>query len=402
MPNDEVSHQRRPTAEAVAETAARHPAGVDRARDLLTAVQLADGHNDLPWRLRHAAGPDSVAAVAGVDLSQPQPHLHTDLLRLREGRVGLQFWSVYVPCSLAGDGAVTAVLEQIEVVHQLVERYPSHLALATTAAEAEAAFRAGKIASMLGAEGGHSIGESLGVLRALRRLGVRYMTLTHNFNTPWADSATDEPVAGGLTEFGRDVVREMNKIGMLVDLSHVAETTMRDALATSTAPVVFTHSCCKAINDHPRNVPDDVLGKLAGNGGVCMVSFVPQFVSPTVAARDNELIDAMAVAGHDHRDVGVRKRFAASWDGPPEPQVTMAEVVAHVDHAREAAGIDHIGIGGDYDGTGWLPTGLEDVSSYPRLFGALLERGWSEEECGKLAGRNILRALRDAEQVAGQ
>jgi membrane dipeptidase len=255
---------------------------------------------------------------------------------------------------------------------------------------------------MLGAEGGHSIGGSLGVLRTLRRLGVRYMTLTHNSNTPWADSATDQPVAGGLTEFGRDVVREMNQVGMLVDLSHVAETTMRDALATSTAPVVFTHSCCKAVNDHPRNVPDDVLGKLAGNGGVCMISFVPPFVSPTVAAWDSELIDAMTVAGYEHRDVEVRKRFVASWEGPPEPQVSMAEVAAHVDHAREVAGIDHIGIGGDYDGTGWLPTGLEDVSSYPRLFGALLERGWSEEECGKLAGRNILRALYDAEQAAGR
>ncbi|AXB48109.1 dipeptidase [Amycolatopsis albispora] len=337
--------------------------GVERARALLSGTQLADGHNDLPWALRDLAGPDPREAVAAVDLRQRQDRLHTDLPRLREGKVGLQFWSVYVPCGFTGDSAVTAVLEQIEVVYQLLERYPDQLALARTADEAEAAFRDGRVASMLGAEGGHSIAGSLGVLRILRRLGVRYMTLTHNSNTPWADSATDEPEHGGLTEFGRDVVREMNRIGMLADLSHVAPSTMRDALDVSTAPVVFTHSSCRAVNDHPRNVPDDVLARLAGNGGVCMVTFVPKFVS-------------------GNESVGVE------------------DVVAHLEHAREVAGIDHIGVGGDYDGVKSLPAGLEDVSKYPVLFGALLDRGWSEDDCAKLAGRNVLRVLRGAEDVS--
>ncbi|WP_132124403.1 dipeptidase [Actinocrispum wychmicini] len=375
-------------------------AGYDRATALLGAVQLADGHNDLPWALRLLAGPDPAAAVGSADLTTTQPGLHTDIPRLRRGGVGLQFWSVYVPCQFEGHAAVTAVLEQIEVVYQLAERYPQDLALATTADEAEAAFRAGKIASMLGAEGGHCIAESLGVLRALRRLGVRYMTLTHNLNTPWADSATDEPAHDGLTDFGRDVVREMNRIGMLVDLSHVAPSTMRDALATTSAPVVFTHSSCRAVNDHPRNVPDDVLARLAGNGGVCMITFVPRFVSPALAEWDLGVQAAMDEAGLDHRDLAVRSKFVESWDGPAEPTTTVDEVVAHVEHAREVAGIDHIGIGGDYDGVPSLPAGLEDVSKYPNLFGLLLDRGWSEEDCAKLAGRNVLRVLRAAEDVS--
>jgi membrane dipeptidase len=377
-------------------------AGYDRAVALLGAAQLADGHNDLPWALRHIAGPDPAAAVASTDLTTVQPGLHTDIPRLRQGGVGLQFWSVYVPCQFEGHSAVTAVLEQIELVYQLVARYPGDLALASTADEAEAAFRSGKIASMLGAEGGHSIAGSLGVLRALRRLGVRYMTLTHNLNTPWADSATDEPEHNGLTDFGRDVVREMNRIGMLVDLSHVAPSTMHDALATSTAPVVFTHSSCRAVNDHPRNVPDDVLAKLAGNGGVCMITFVPRFVSPALTEWDKGVQAAMDEAGLDHRDLDARGKFVETWTGPAAPKATLDEVVAHVEHAREVAGIDHIGIGGDYDGVGSLPAGLEDVSKYPALFGALLDRGWSEDDCTKLAGRNILRVLRAAEDVASE
>jgi membrane dipeptidase len=375
-------------------------AGYDRAVALLGAAQLADGHNDLPWALRAIAGPDPTAAVAATDLRTPQPGLHTDIPRLRQGGVGLQFWSVYVPCQFEGHAAVTAVLEQIEVVHQLVERYPADLALARTADEAEAAFRAGKIASMLGAEGGHSIGGSLGVLRALHRLGVRYMTLTHNLNTTWADSATDEPEHGGLTDFGREVVREMNRIGMMVDLSHVAPSTMADALATTAAPVVFTHSSCRAVNDHPRNVPDEILAKLPANGGVCMITFVPRFVSPALTGWDNALQAAMTAEGLDHRDLEVRGTFAKSWDGPEKPVATLDEVIAHVEHAREVAGIDHIGIGGDYDGVGSLPVGLEDVSKYPVLFGALLDRGWSEEDCAKLAGRNVLRVLRATEDTA--
>ncbi|NMI01026.1 dipeptidase [Pseudonocardia acidicola] len=372
----------------------------DRASALLATTPLVDGHNDLPWALRALAGPDPADAVDGIDLTAVQPRLQTDLPRLRAGRVGAQFWSVYVPCSFTGDSAVTATLEQIEVVHRLVERYPEHLALVRTADEAEAVFRDGRIASLLGAEGGHSIAGSLGALRALRRLGVRYLTLTHNLNTDWADSATDEPVHGGLTDFGREVVREMNRIGMLVDLSHVAATTMRDALATTSAPVVFTHSSCRAVNDHPRNVPDDVLEALPGNGGVCMVTFVPRFVSPAVAAWDGRLHEAMTAAGLDHRDLRARDAFAAAWDGPPPPTATLDDVVAHLEHAREVAGIDHIGIGGDYDGAAELPAGLEDVAGYPALFGALLERGWSAEDCARLAGRNVLRVLRAADDVA--
>ncbi|HET9143506.1 dipeptidase [Actinophytocola sp.] len=335
----------------------------ERASTLLRAAPVVDGHNDLAWALRNRLGPDARTVVAGIDLTAPQPELHTDLGRLRAGGVGAQFWSVYVPCELAGHAAVTAVLEQIEIVYALVDRYPEQLRIARTADEVEAAIAAGRVASLIGAEGGHSIAGSLGVLRALHRLGVRYMTLTHNKNVPWADSATDEPAAGGLTGFGRAVVAEMNRLGMLVDLSHVAPATMRDALDTSSAPVIFSHSSCRAVHDHPRNVPDDVLSRLADNGGVCMVTFVPKFVSAQSPA-------------------------------------TVADVVAHVEHAREVAGIDHIGLGGDYDGVGELPNGLEDVSRYPVLFEALLDRGWTDEECAKLAGRNILRVLRAAERSA--
>ncbi|MDQ2588656.1 dipeptidase [Saccharothrix yanglingensis] len=375
-----------------------------RAEELLARVPLVDGHNDLPWALRDlvdggqfgekstAGHPAASASV--VDLTTRQPALQTDLVRAREGRLGMQFWSVWIPCKLAGDAAVTAVLEQVELVHDLAARYPEHLRIARTADEAERAFEDGRIASLIGAEGGHSINGSLGVLRALRRLGVRYMTLTHNENTPWADSATDEAVHGGLTGFGREVVREMNRIGMLVDLSHVAATTMRDALDVSTKPVVFSHSSCRAVADHPRNVPDDVLERLAGNGGVCMVTFVPHFVSQPYVEWDARLKAAMTAAGENHNDLDARHRFADAWP-EPTPRVTMDDVLAHLDHAREVAGIDHIGLGGDYDGTRQLPEGMEDVACYPDLFAALLDRGWSEDDCAKLAGRNALRVLRD-------
>jgi membrane dipeptidase len=373
-----------------------------RANALLRRVQLADGHNDLPWALRELAdGAGWPAQWAATDLAKERTDLHTDLVRLRKGALTMQFWSVYVPCRLAGHSAVTATLEQIEVVYELVNRYPDHLQLALTVDDAEAAFRSGRIASLLGAEGGHSINNSLGALRALHRLGVRYMTLTHNNNTDWADSATDEPVHNGLTDFGRDVVREMNRLGMLVDLSHVAPSTMRDALAVSEAPPIFSHSSCRAVADHPRNVPDDVLAALAAKGGVCMITFVPSFVSQARAEWDARLREAMAAAGADHRDLDARHRFAETWtDGGPQPEATIDDVVRHLEHAREVAGIDHIGLGGDYDGVDRLPAGLEDVSCYPRLFTALLERGWSESDCEKLAGANTLRVLREAEQVA--
>ncbi|WP_232663304.1 dipeptidase [Pseudonocardia sp. TRM90224] len=371
-----------------------HLTAAERAEAVLAAVPLVDGHNDLPWALRNLAGPDPTSALASADLTAGAPDLHTDIPRLRKGQVGAQFWSVYVPSSLDTAGAVTAVFEQVELVHLMTERYPDDLGLALTADAAESAFAQGRVASLLGAEGGHCIGNSLGTLRSLRRLGVRYMTLTHNDNTDWADSATDEAVHGGLTDFGHEVVREMNRIGMLVDLSHVAPTTMRDAIATSTSPVMFTHSSCRAVTDHPRNVPDDVLESLPANGGVCMVTFVPSFVSSAVAQWELGLKDAMLAAGRDPRDHPSRPEFLANWDGPPRPTATLDDVVAHVEHAREVAGIDHIGIGGDYDGVDALPVGLEDVSRYPALFTALLERGWSEDDCAKLAGRNALRVLR--------
>lgn len=378
-----------------------HSSDFERARALLRTTPLVDGHNDLPWALRQFDEVDETRSDAPeVDLDQRQPRLHTDFGRLRAGGVGVQFWSVYVPSRLEGDAAVTAVLQQVELVHTLAARYPSQLRIVSTADEARAAFADGRIASMLGAEGGHSINSSLGVLRALHRLGVRYMTLTHNDNVPWADSATDEPAAGGLTDFGREVVAEMNRVGMLVDLSHVAATTMRDALDCSRAPVIFSHSSCQAVTDHPRNVPDDVLARLAGNGGTCMVTFVPSFVSREIAEWDLGLRDAMSSAGRNHRDLDERAEFVSSWDGPPQPKATIDDVVAHVEHAREVAGIDHIGVGGDYDGVGELPVGLEDVSTYPALFQALLDRGWSEEDCAKLAGENVLRTLADAEAHA--
>ena len=379
-----------------------HNSAEDRAHALLASSPLVDGHNDLPWALRELLGPDARTAVTGRDLTVEQPDLHTDLVKLRRGQVGGQFWSVYVPAQFDGHAAVTAVLEQIEIVHALIDRHPDHLALATTADQAESAFASGRIASLLGAEGGHCIAESLGVLRALHRLGVRYMTLTHNDSTPWADSATDEPQAGGLSGFGKEVVAEMNRLGMLVDLSHVADTTMHAALDVSSAPVVFSHSSCRAITDHPRNVPDDVLKRVPGNGGVVMVTFVPRFVSAAIADWDGELADAMAAAGEKHADLEARERFLATWSGRDrQPEATSAEVVAHLEHAREVLGIDHVGIGGDYDGCARLPRGLENVGTYPALFGLLLERGWSEEDCAKVAGRNVLRVLRSAEEVAG-
>jgi membrane dipeptidase len=380
-----------------------HSPSFERARALLESTPLVDGHNDLPWALRSLPEVDETRSDAfGVDLTQPQPQLHTDLPRLRAGGVGMQFWSIYVPCRLTGDAAVTAVVQQAELVHTLAARYPSQLRIAGTVAEARAAFADGRIASFLGAEGGHSINESLGVLRSLYRLGVRYMTLTHNDNTPWADSATDEPSAGGLTSFGREVVREMNRIGMLVDLSHVAATTMRDALDCAEVPVIFSHSSCRAIADHPRNVPDDVLQRLPVNGGVCMVTFVPSFVSQELVEWERGVKAAMAAAGAKHADLEERQAFLAGWDGPAQPKAGMEAVVAHVEHAREVAGIDHIGIGGDYDGVSSLPVGLEDVSCYPALFGALLDRGWTEEECAKLAGENVLRVLGEAEAYAAK
>jgi membrane dipeptidase len=357
---------------------------------------VLDGHNDLPWALRKKPGDDGRGAFAtGI------PGTHTDLPRLRAGGVAAQFWSVFVPAELAGQAAVTATLEQIDLVHDLIRRYPDALALARTADEAERAIGAGRIASLLGAEGGHSVDCSLGVLRGLYALGVRYMTLTHNRNVPWADSATDEPAAGGLTAFGRAVTGEMQRLGMLVDLSHVAPSTMNDALTAAEAPVIFSHSSALALCDHPRNVPDDVLARLAGNGGVCMVTFVPRFVSQRCRDYDRELDAELERRGIDPRATTGYEQAGAEYEAAhPRPAATVAEVADHVEHVREAAGLAHVGLGGDYDGTGQLPDGLGDVSCYPALFAELGRRGWSDADCAALASGNILRVLREAEDAA--
>ena len=364
---------------------------------LLARHPVVDGHNDLLWEARNQVGYDFDRLDVGAGGTPTQ----TDLPRLAAGGVGGQFWSVYVPTYLTGDAAVAATLEQVDAAHQMVRRYADRLALATTADEVEAAWGSGRIASLMGAEGGHSIGCSLGALRMLHALGVRYLTLTHNDNTPWADSATDEPVVGGLSRFGIEVVREMNRLGMMVDLSHVAATTMRDALGATEAPVLFSHSSARVVTDHPRNVPDDVLASLAGNGGVCMVTFVPAFVNPECAAWALEMRAEGRRRGIDRHDPVATKAFQAEWEREhPPPPATLSDVVAHCEHVREVAGMEHIGLGGDYDGVERLPEGLEDVTGYPRLLAALAERGWSEADLGRLTSGNVLRVMREVESAA--
>ena len=327
---------------------------------LLREHPVLDGHNDLLWQAREKVGYD----FGRLDLRDTETcraiGTHTDLPRLRAGGVGAQFWSVFVPSDLEPHAAVTATLEQVDAAYAMIETYADQMALATTVEDVERAWAQGKVAGLLGAEGGHQIDESLGTLRMLHRLGVRYLTLTHNDNNPWADSATDQPVHHGLSDFGREVVAEMNRIGMLVDLSHVSPETMSDALDATTKPVIFSHSSARALCDHPRNVPDDVLARLADNGGTCMVTFVPYFLRPKGEA------------------------------------TTIADVVAHVEHVRDVAGVEHVGLGGDYDGVDHLPAGLEDVTGYPRLLRALADRGWSAAELAGLTCRNVLRTMRDA------
>jgi membrane dipeptidase len=372
-----------------------------RARALLARYPVVDGHNDLPWALRNQAGYD----LDRLDLAEDQrAQLHTDLARLRAGGVGAQFWSVYVRTDFSGDRAVSATLEQMDCVRALAARYPEDLRLAFTADDMEIARGQGRIASLMGAEGGHSINNSLATLRSLYALGVRYMTLTHNDNLPWADSATDKPVAGGLTRFGEEVVREMNRLGMLVDLSHVSADTMRDALRVTTAPVIFSHSSARAVCDHVRNIPDDVLETLAANGGVAMATFVPKFILPEAIAWTKSADANMEANGFHALDTTpeamvVQRAYEAA---NPRPMATVSTVADHLDHLREVAGVDHIGLGGDYDGTAFTPQGLEDVSGYPNLIAELLTRGWSEADLSKLTWSNAVRVLREAEGVAEQ
>lgn len=362
---------------------------------------VVDGHNDLAWEMREV-GYD----FGRRDIAVSQPDVDTDLPRMRAGQLAAQFWSVFVPCGLTGGDAVTATLEQIDAVYRMIERYPDDLALVTSAEGLRASLYhyaetggTGPIASLMGAEGGHSIDNSLGTLRNLYRLGVRYLTLTHNENTAWADSATDRPGVGGLSAFGRVVVAEMNRLGMMVDLSHVAASTMHAALDVTRAPVIFSHSSARAVCDHPRNVPDDVLSRLPDNGGLCMITFVPSFVSPLVRQWHLGVQQAATKAGVDDRDLTAMSEFTEGYP-IPQPRADLGDVVAHCEHAREVAGIDHVGLGGDYDGVRVLPEGLEDVSCYPHLLDALAERGWSEEDLAKLAHDNICRVFGAVENRA--
>ncbi len=359
------------------------------------AVGVLDGHNDLPWTMRELTGYD----LDAVSLLAGEPRVHTDFPRLERGSVTGQFWSVFVPCSFTGAAAVRATYEQIDFVHRLVETYPDRLALCRTADDVDAAVTAGRVASLLGMEGGHCIDSSLEVLGAMYERGVRYMTLTHNDNVPWADAATDRPVVGGLTDLGRDVVREMNALGMLVDLSHVADTVMRDALDVSTAPVIFSHSSARALTAHPRNVPDDVLARLSGNGGVAMVSFVSFFVSQAWAEWYFAMLDVVAQRGGDPRRFEDVNPVLTEHRPSAPPPPTVRDVADHVDHVREVAGLDHVGLGGDYDGASDFPDGMQDVAGYPLLMAELRRRRWSEHDLVRLGSGNVLRALRDAESV---
>ena len=350
---------------------------VARARAIHKQAPLIDGHNDYPWALRGLhPGRDFSAA----DIAEPVPKLMTDIPRLRKGGVGGQFWSVYVPSTMQGKEAVRATLEQIDIVHRMTKQWPETFEMAYTAADIERSFKAGRIGSLIGMEGGHSIDSSLATLRMMYALGARYMTLTHSANVPWADASPGPAVHGGLSKFGEEVVREMNRLGMLVDLSHVSPDTMEDAIRVSAAPVIFSHSSARAIANHHRNVPDNILQMVAKNGGVVMVTFVPGFIS-------------QAVADYDAKP-------AAERGGAPAPKATLSQVADHIDHIRTVAGIDHIGLGGDFDGISSVIEGLEDVSTYPALSAELLRRGYKDDDIKKIVGLNVLRVMRQVEKVA--
>lgn len=370
-------------------------------QEVLAAVPLIDGHNDAPWAIRSRVS-NQIHGFDFTDTADLERPMHTDITRLREGGVSGQFWSVWVPTSLDGPEAVETVLEQIDLVHRLVEAYPNDLEIALTADDIVSSHGKGKIASLLGVEGGHSIDASLAVLRQFYALGARYMTLTHWSNVPWADAATDAPEHGGLSEFGAAVVREMNRLGMLVDLSHVSAQVMNDVLDITRAPVVFSHSCAFALNPHPRNVPDDVLRRVAENGGVVMLNFGSYFLAPEVTQRDaGRKAEQVRLAELFPGDPKAVEDAMARWsESNPVPRVPLSTAAAHLDHIVEVAGIDHVGLGSDFDGIGSLPEGLEDVSDYPLLLAEMLGRGWSRDDIAKLAGLNVLRVMRETERVA--
>jgi membrane dipeptidase len=387
-------------ADADGQTSAPAPdTALAHARALLRSTPLIDGHNDLPWEIRRAK--DHPFDVAAYDLRKPAPK-HTDLARLAAGQVGAQFWSIYIDGEMKDSGYARVQLEEFDIARRMIARYPDRLAAAYSADDIERAFKQHRVGSLLGMEGGHAIENSLGVLRSYYALGARYMTLTHNVTLDWADAALDTARHGGLTEFGKEVVREMNRLGMLVDLSHVSPGTMSDALDVTEAPVIFSHSAARALVDHPRNVPDSILARLPRNGGVVMVTFVPSFVSNEF--KQWEASGDSALKGlHALPDTAEARRDWEQWKGAhPPPAATLAQVADHIEHVRQVAGVDHVGIGSDFDGVDYTPVGLEDVSKFPELFAELIRRGWSDADLKKLAGQNLLRVLRQAEATAAR
>jgi len=384
----------------------------ERVARILKATPLIDGHNDLPWEIRERFK----SRLSAIDLASDTAHLKsapdaaplmTDIPRLRKGMVGGQFWSVWVPVEIGGFEAVQTTIEQIDLVKRMAAAYPADFEVAYTAADVRRIHRAGKIASLIGIEGGNQINNSLAVLRQMYDLGARYMTLTHIRNTAWADSATDAPAHHGLTPFGEDLVREMNRLGMLVDLSHVSPDTMRAALAVTTAPVIFSHSSARALVDHPRDVPDDVLALVAKNGGVVMVNFAPGYVSQ---ARNQWDADRAAERArydsppYEGLYIGQPERAKAAlgqWESAhPQPAVTLEQVADHIEHIRKIAGVDHVGLGSDFDGIPDTPQGLSGVDAYPALLIELMRRGWTDGDVAKVAGENVLRVMAGAEQTA--
>lgn len=373
---------------------------LEHARKLLRSTPLIDGHNDLPWAIRESE--KAPRDVAAYDLRTGTTG-HTDLNRMAQGQVGAQFWSIYIPGEIKDSGFARVQLEEFDIARRVIARYPERLALALTADDIERSFKRHKVASLLGMEGGHAIENSLGALRSYYDLGARYLTLTHNVTLDWADAALDSTRHNGLTEFGREVVREMNRLGMLVDLSHVSPATMSDALDVTEAPVIFSHSAARALTDHPRNVPDSILARLPKNGGVVMVTFVPAFVSTEVAAWEAQAKEQENAIKEAVADSVEQKRRVEEWKVlHPSPRATLKQVADNIEHVRKVAGSDHVGIGSDFDGIDTVPVGLEDVSKFPELFAELIRRGWSDSDLKKLAGQNLLRALRAAEATAAR
>lgn len=375
-------------------------AALERARRILASVPLVDGHNDLPWEIR--TNREHPMDVAAYDLRTRTPG-HTDLARLKSGMVGAQFWSIYVPGEVRDSGYARIQLEEFDIARRMIARYPEALMPALSAADIERAHRQGKVASFLGMEGGHVLENSLGALRAYHALGARYLTLTHNVTVDWADAGSDEHRHGGLTAFGKEVVREMNRLGMLVDLSHVSDGVMSDALDVSEAPVIFSHSSARALTNHTRNVPDSILARLPKNGGVVMVTFVPDFVSDQVNQAEAKRMAEFRRRMQGVTDPAERRRIGQEVRAAfPVPRATLAQVADHVEHVRKVAGADHVGIGSDFDGIEIGPVGLEDVSTFPNLFAELIRRGWSDADLKKLAGLNLVRAMRQAEAVSAR